>query len=102
MRITIIQFFITLFFTSFASANGPNLTIREQAQGTAEIDEEYLRTLEDAPQLEEESKNKQLQKSEEIFEKNPRNPAFSESFERVEQKKRQNLEKMETEEEKIK
>ncbi|MFP5384895.1 MAG: hypothetical protein ACLGHN_02365 [Bacteriovoracia bacterium] len=74
----------TFIFSSLALANGEGLTIREQAKGTSEIDEEYLDELvdEDRKQLQESRKN-QLEKTREKMEDNPRNPAFSESFENV-------------------
>ena len=74
----------SLIVSSLAMANGEGLTIREEAQGTSRIDEENLkkRVDEDRKQLQESRKN-QLEKTRDKMEDNPRNPAFSESFENV-------------------
>ena len=79
----------SIIYTVFAFANGEGLTIREKAQGTSRIDEENLEKLvdEDRKQLQE-SRKDQLEKTREKMEENPRNPAFSESFENVSEEKK--------------
>lgn len=59
-----------IFAMPIASGNGETLTTREEAQGTARIDEKNIDKL-------------QTNKTRERMEDNPRNPAMVESFERV-------------------
>jgi hypothetical protein len=74
-----------LLFSPLAGANGEGLTIREEAQGTAEIDEEYLEAMDDRKPARE--KQQQTNKTRERMESNPRNPAMVESFEEVSQER---------------
>lgn len=85
-----------LFMAPAAFANGESLTIREEAKGTAEIDEEYvdeLKTRESALQ-----RKSQSQKTRERMETNPRNPAMVESFEGVQSDKEQQKEEQKVKE----
>lgn len=70
---------------SVALANGEGMTIREQAQGTAGVDNEYteeFKTLDSAPE-----RKSQTSRTREKMEQNPRNPAMVESFEEVQSDK---------------
>lgn len=70
-----------LFTASMALANGEGLTIRESAQGTAGVDNEYtdeLKTQDSA-----QKRSSQTSRTKERMEENPRNPAMVESFENV-------------------
>lgn len=89
MKIIITLSFSILLAAPTAWSNGESLTLREQAQGTAEIDEEYVDELKIRDAALE--KKTQAEKTRERMEDNPRNPAMVESFEEVSDKEAQKV-----------
>lgn len=87
-----------LFAASLALANGEGMTIREKAQGTAGVDNEYtdkLNTIDSAQE-----RSSQTYRTRERMEENPRNPAMVESFENVESDKREKIKEKQEEKDK--